>query len=284
MTRLPDLGKLAAVLTDRFGLSLKADAGSTPEGAYVDLRPTDLHENEGFHIRTSIGWRHVRAEFHVGKFAGDLLRHMSIADAEQRTRFLALARLVSDSGGRTTMKINGSQVDATKSANWPSEWGSLDLRVERTPLMIDHEDPAKIEDVIVTWGGNLLGMVVCLLPVEEVEPEVSFELKGLPEGARERVEVNRYERNRINRTLCIAVHGAACLACGMDFLRTYGDIGRDYIHVHHIVPVSKLGANYLIDPARDLVPVCPNCHAMLHRCDPPLAIDALRAQIRTRDR
>jgi len=279
MTKLPDPTRLAAVLTDRFGVSLTVSAGRTPEGDYVDLRPTDLHAHEGFFIRTNLGWRHVRAQFHVGNFASDLLSHMASANSEQKARFLALAKLVIDSGGKATMAINGSQVDVIRPETWPSQWASLDLDVERTPLMIDHEDSAKLEKVIVFWGGSLLGMMVSLLPVEEVEAEDLPELRGLPEGARERIEVNRYERNRINRTLCIAIHGTVCLVCDFDFLRVYGELGRDFIHVHHVVPVSRLVTGYVIDPARDLVPVCPNCHAMLHRREPPLSVAGLREQI-----
>jgi 5-methylcytosine-specific restriction protein A len=262
---------------------MTVNVGSTPDGAYVDLRPTDLHANEGFSIRTNLGWRHVRAEIQIGNFAGDLLRHMASANSEQQARFLAFAKLVSDNGGRATMAINGSKVDPVQPHTWPGQWNSLDLQVERTPLMIDHEDPEKLEDVIISWGGNLLGMAVSLLPVEEVEPEESLELRGLPEGTRERIEVNRYERNRINRTLCIAIHGTACLACDVAFLRVYGEMGRDFIHVHHVIPVSRLGSGYVIDPAKDLVPVCPNCHAMLHRHDPPLSIAELRKQIKARE-
>ena len=178
------------------------------------------------------------------------------------------------------MVVNGSKVDSVRPDTWPAQWNSLDLSLERTPLMIDHENPSKLEEVIVLWGGSLLGMAVSLMPVEEVEPEESAELKGLPEGARMRIAVNRYERNRINRTLCIAIHGTVCLACDFDFLNVYGEMGRDFIHVHHVVPVSKLGPGYVIDPAKDLMPVCPNCHAMLHRCDPPITIAELRKQMR----
>ena len=50
-----------------------------------------------------------------------------------------------------------------------------------------------------------------------------------------------------------------------DFEEKYGVIGRGFIHVHHIVPISTIRESYQVDPVRDLVPVCPNCHAMLHR-------------------
>jgi 5-methylcytosine-specific restriction protein A len=51
----------------------------------------------------------------------------------------------------------------------------------------------------------------------------------------------------------------------MNFEEKYGEIGRNFIHVHHIVPISTIGQEYQIDPEKDLVPVCPNCHAMLHK-------------------
>lgn len=85
-----------------------------------------------------------------------------------------------------------------------------------------------------------------------------------PEEALSRVEVNRYERNPEARRACLAHHGIACAACGFSFEIKYGGIGKDFIHVHHIVPVSQLGVDYQLDPVTDLVPLCANCHAMAH--------------------
>ena len=53
-------------------------------------------------------------------------------------------------------------------------------------------------------------------------------------------------------------------------------LGEGFIHVHHIVPLSGLGKSYVVDPINDLRPVCPNCHAMLHKRVPPYTIDELR--------
>ncbi len=86
-----------------------------------------------------------------------------------------------------------------------------------------------------------------------------------PEGSVSRVEVNRYERNPEARQACIAYHGSNCAACGFSFEVSYGEVGRDFIHVHHVVPVSQLGGDYQLDPITDLVPLCANCHAMAHQ-------------------
>lgn len=98
----------------------------------------------------------------------------------------------------------------------------------------------------------------------------------LTEGTIHRVESNRYERNREARQKCIEANGCRCAVCGMSFEEKYGEIGRGFIHVHHVVPISSIGQDYVVDPLKDLVPVCPNCHNMLHRKDPPLSIEELK--------
>lgn len=96
------------------------------------------------------------------------------------------------------------------------------------------------------------------------------------EGAVSKVSVNRYERDLSARTACIAHHGTVCSVCDFDFLQVYGAIGEGFVHVHHTTPVSALGPDYRIDPTTDLRPVCPNCHAMLHKRIPPFSITELQ--------
>jgi Predicted restriction endonuclease len=85
------------------------------------------------------------------------------------------------------------------------------------------------------------------------------------EGKAIEVFVNKYERNQDAREACIAQKGCICSICGFDFEKTYGTLGRNFIHVHHIVPLNEIKNDYVVNPAKDLIPVCPNCHAMLHR-------------------
>lgn len=94
----------------------------------------------------------------------------------------------------------------------------------------------------------------------------------LTEGAMRRVNVNAFERNQTARAICIRHHGAVCSVCGFDFERTYGAMGRGFIHVHHLLDLAEIAMEYQVDPINDLAPVCPNCHAMLHTQRPALAI------------
>lgn len=101
-------------------------------------------------------------------------------------------------------------------------------------------------------------------------------LKEFTEGEVYEVVQSHYERNREAREKCIEIKGCKCAICGMNFERMYGEIGRGFIHVHHLIPISSIGENYVIDPINHLVPVCPNCHNMLHRKDPPYTIEELK--------
>ena len=98
------------------------------------------------------------------------------------------------------------------------------------------------------------------------------------EGEVHEVVLNRYERSREARDACIAVKGCRCIVCGFDFEQTYGEIGKGFIHVHHLTPVSSIGKEYRLNPQTDLVPVCPNCHNMLHRKEPPYTIAELQGK------
>lgn len=86
-----------------------------------------------------------------------------------------------------------------------------------------------------------------------------------PEGGKKEVLVNKYERSPEARKKCIEIYKARCAVCDMSFGETYGEFAEGFIHVHHIKKLSETGQKYEVDPKEDLRPVCPNCHAMLHR-------------------
>lgn len=99
------------------------------------------------------------------------------------------------------------------------------------------------------------------------------------EGAVRRVTVNAYERDPAARQACIDHHGLVCKVCENDLTTVYGQIAEGFIHVHHLKPLGGIRKGYSVDPIKDLLPVCPNCHAMLHRVDPPLKITDLKHAI-----
>ena len=96
------------------------------------------------------------------------------------------------------------------------------------------------------------------------------------EGSLKQILVNRYERDPAARDRCIRHHGCMCSVCGFDFLAAYGEVAAGFIHVHHLVLLSRIGPDYVVNPIEDLRPVCPNCHAIIHRCTPPYSIEDVR--------
>lgn len=110
----------------------------------------------------------------------------------------------------------------------------------------------------------------------EVLPEEVIELDRVKEGAKKSISVNVYERDPSARRKCLNHWGTRCVICSFDFENVYGEIGRGFIHVHHLKPMAEIGGEYELDPVYDLRPVCPNCHAMLHRKRPALSISQLK--------
>ena len=84
------------------------------------------------------------------------------------------------------------------------------------------------------------------------------------EGALKSISSNKYERNKEARKACLDHYGTKCQICGIDLGKVYGVEFSGKIEVHHIVPISKIKKTYVVDPIKDLIPVCPNCHMILH--------------------
>lgn len=85
------------------------------------------------------------------------------------------------------------------------------------------------------------------------------------EGSEYRYFGTRYERDAALRSKAIEIHGLICKACGFDFEATYGEYAQGLIHVHHLVPISTFGGKKSVDPATDMITLCANCHAVVHR-------------------
>ncbi|WP_123509003.1 HNH endonuclease [Pseudomonas frederiksbergensis] len=95
------------------------------------------------------------------------------------------------------------------------------------------------------------------------------------EGLRYSVTSTVIERNPLARKKCIEHFGCKCFVCEFDFYKIYGELGKNYIHVHHRIDISTRPTAYEIHPIKDLVPLCPNCHAMVHKIHPSISVENL---------
>jgi predicted HNH restriction endonuclease len=115
-----------------------------------------------------------------------------------------------------------------------------------------------------------------------VEPVLAPEAKEYQEGDVSLVSLTRYERSPAAREAALKAHGYVCSACGFDFEKVYGDRGQQFIEVHHLQPLPAGAYPRHADPAHDLLPICSNCHRMIHRREPMLSIDEMRDLIKKR--
>jgi 5-methylcytosine-specific restriction protein A len=111
--------------------------------------------------------------------------------------------------------------------------------------------PLAAAELEVAWSAFLIahGQQPISLAEEVSAPSRYFE------GATRQISVNTYERNPYARRRCIEYHGCSCSVCDVDFEKVYGELGRGFIHVHHVKPLSEIQAEYEIDPVADLRPI-----------------------------
>lgn len=115
--------------------------------------------------------------------------------------------------------------------------------------------------------------------IQPYEEEIYFK-----EGKVIKVLVDKYERNQKARIKCIEYYGDKCMICGFDFEKVYGEIASDFIHVHHINQLADIKGEYNVDPIKNLLPVCANCHSVLHLKYPAMKPEELKLLIEKNSR
>lgn len=144
------------------------------------------------------------------------------------------------------------------------------------PAKIDSFDPKLTEKTLLRVATNWYASDKNI--DFSIAEEVDISEKYI-EGASKIISVNTYERNSAARKKCITHYGYKCAVCSFNFEKVYGAIGKKYIHVHHVIPIGNLKREYELDPIKDLIPICPNCHAIIHRTQPVITVEELRKHL-----
>jgi hypothetical protein len=153
----------------------------------------------------------------------------------------------------------------------PESAALLDRIIEVTDRLPRSEKPLLATEELLRSGTIPEAIQEVRLPEEVPSGSV------YSEGSVQRILVNRYERDPNARKACIQHYGTKCCLCGFDFVAVYGELMAGFIHVHHLASLATVGDDYQVDPIRDLRPVCPNCHAVLHRREPPYSLEDIIA-------
>jgi len=260
-------------LSEKFYLSLHLEEVS--EG--YKIRLPGINKGEGGHILIKIGLMRISASFVLDHYAIPLLRNM-IDNVNKNLDRLSenIEKIDSTKFNIEFINENGIiSLESIKTRKKFPECEKFNIKLKNIEEF-SHENIEEVTAIIYSTIEHMMEILLSFIEYEYNNINEDTEL-DLPEGAISKIQINKYERNPLNRRRCIEKHGAICKVCSFDFEKFYGPIGAGFIHVHHIIPISQIGSDYLINPEKDLVPVCPNCHNMLHKNkDKPYTIEELK--------
>jgi 5-methylcytosine-specific restriction protein A len=159
---------------------------------------------------------------------------------------------------------------------FPRDWLSsgVFLKMHWEPQASGTRIPEDVSDQLEKDWAKLLERPAIIrdMPLaEEIDTTKTY-----MEGFARHVTVNVYERSVEARTMCINHYGMDCSVCGFNFGKMFGGLGQGFIHVHHLKSISDIGKGYKLNPVKDMRPVCPNCHSMLHQRKPAYGIEELK--------
>ena len=165
---------------------------------------------------------------------------------------------------------------------YATDWNTFCLKVDRRkftklgePINYRHDKAEQLSLDDEEYSNNFSGDIVFADEVDQSINELDIN-KRFREGTISQATVNVYERNPQARKKCIEYYGTSCFVCEFNFGKAFGKLGEDFIHVHHLKPISEIGEEYEVNPIEDMRPVCPNCHAMIHRRTPLLSIEEIK--------
>ena len=134
-----------------------------------------------------------------------------------------------------------------------------------------HEDYDSGKNFVWKIRNELIQAIEELKLFENIYIDIDDDLQNIgiiekrSEGKVKVSYTTKYERDRKNRRQAIQLHGTECAICGFCFEKVYGERGKGFIEVHHIKPLSENQDEVVVDPQKDLICVCSNCHRMFHR-------------------
>jgi len=273
MIPMISISSLTEILSADLGVEIFAvENKENPSNPY-SFRFGGLDRGKSFGLEVSRSWKTTQVNFQADSFAGEFLIFIREQVKSREAQLISLIDSNQDAFSSIQFLVDG--VSLRGSVEEMNEVNSLrfEVGVLTSESSIEYGILNEQEENLCRFAITLFASI---LPVKTIAFRNADEVLGFPEGSVSKVLVNKYERDPKNRSAAIAIHGKSCLACGFNYADFYGELGDEYIVVHHVVPVSKIGPDYEINPSIDLVTLCANCHAMVHRQDPPLSVAELR--------
>ena len=119
-------------------------------------------------------------------------------------------------------------------------------------------------DIYNSFGKVYKSRASIVIPYEEF----------VEEGKQIITKTKTYERSRKLRNAAIEHYShngiISCDCCGFEFKSFYGDTyGTSCIEIHHMKPIFQYASKTIVqtidEALKNLLPVCPNCHRVIHK-------------------
>ena len=107
--------------------------------------------------------------------------------------------------------------------------------------------------------------------------------RNMVEGRLTEAKILRRQRNRVARQKCLEDSGYTCYVCGFNFEKAYGEIGKNFLEVHHTKPLATYDDEHPI-PQSELCALCSNCHSMVHRKKEVMDVEELKSRFESNNR
>lgn len=265
--------QLAEFFGNAFDIPFSVSKGTEKGDMIFYVTPLSPLEPDTLFVMKVAFINHVRIVITIEgqRYSKWFVNNLGKASDIKKQYFLEYYQQLNNRDAKFKMLINNNPVDCAAPYTWDNDWSSFSIRITKSPIVDTIDSFSKLE-FAEEWGTLALGMILTLADIVEDCDSDSLEEKSpvgtyysFEEGKKTHEITTRYERNPHNRQLCLAANGFRCTICGIDFSEKYGPYGKGFIHVHHIRPVSTYDGPVRLNPTKDLIPVCPNCHYMLHR-------------------
>ena len=269
MTRSSHFDSQLEAVANSLGIAVSR-IGTTPGVDFdYEVRIKDYPIPKGFSLLIGDDYLSWNIRLRMDESSMPLLVNMRSNFESRKSQFESVVELCKDRSRNFSVKIDGLEFDPSV-----AEYHFTDLSME---ISQNYSSESSEFEVLFTTLLDAFCIVLSLLlePDSWHDESIDDGALGKEEGSEAFKLIRRYERSRYNRALCLKYYGFTCRGCGNTMADKYGPYGDGVIHVHHIVPVSMMGGSYRINPIKDLRPLCPNCHNVVHRITPPLTIDEL---------
>ena len=251
-------------VADALGIELLREYMPHDHEYELKIRLAQIPLPHGFTMRIYDNYLSWRVELHLDVFTAPLISAMQLRYSERKVGLEPYIDLARAKNNQFHFSVNGD------SSGIPANqvWNEIDFVLAKS-YFSEESEFSSLSAVILDFM-----CIVLFLIIEDTEWTVTDEV-GREEGSVYSEIVRKYERSRYNRALGLKYYGFMCRGCGDKLEEKYGPVGANVIHVHHIVPVSLMHGAYQLNPIKDLIPLCPNCHNIVHRKNPPMSIKEL---------